>query len=72
MSSTTRPWRRVEAGNEDTFRETLRADDRARAQRTATPSTTTELVGSDVIIPPADVSFEEAAEEFSGDGLIPG
>ena len=26
---------------------------------------------SDVIVPPADTSFEEAAEEFSGDGLIP-
>jgi hypothetical protein len=25
-----------------------------------------------VIIPPSDLSFEEAAEEFSGDGLIPG
>jgi hypothetical protein len=31
-----------------------------------------ELVGSDVIIPPSDLTFEEAAEEFSGDGLIPG
>jgi len=26
---------------------------------------------SDVIVPPADTSFEEAAAEFSGDGLIP-
>ena len=30
-----------------------------------------ELVESDVILPPRDVSFEEAAGEFSGDGLIP-
>jgi hypothetical protein len=27
---------------------------------------------SDVIIPPPDVSFEEAKAEFSGEGLIPG
>jgi hypothetical protein len=30
-----------------------------------------EIVESDVIIPPPDVTFEEAAEEFTGDGLIP-
>ena len=30
-----------------------------------------ELVESDVILPPRDVSFEEARGEFSGEGLIP-
>ena len=30
-----------------------------------------ELVGSDVILPPRDVTFEEACAEFTGDGLIP-
>ena len=30
-----------------------------------------ELVVSDVILPPRDVSFAEAAAEFTGDGLIP-
>jgi hypothetical protein len=30
-----------------------------------------ELVGSDVILPPRDVSFEEARAEFTGEGLIP-
>ena len=30
-----------------------------------------ELVESDVILPPRDVSFEEARGEFTGDGLIP-
>lgn len=30
-----------------------------------------ELEGSDVIVPPADTSFAEAAAEFSGEGLIP-
>ena len=30
------------------------------------------LEPSDVILPPPDVSFEEARSEFSGEGLIPG
>ena len=30
-----------------------------------------ELHGSDVILPPPDTTFEEAAAEFTGDGLIP-
>jgi hypothetical protein len=30
-----------------------------------------ELVESDVILPPRDVTLEEAAEEFTGEGLIP-
>jgi hypothetical protein len=30
-----------------------------------------ELVSSDVILPPRDISFEEACAEFTGEGLIP-
>ena len=30
------------------------------------------LVGSDLILPPPDVSLEEARTEFHGEGLIPG
>ena len=30
-----------------------------------------ELVASDVILPPRDISFDEAQGEFTGDGLIP-
>jgi PspAA-like protein len=30
-----------------------------------------ELEGSDVILPPPDLSFVEAAAEFTGEGLIP-
>ena len=30
-----------------------------------------ELLESDVILPPRDVTFEEARGEFSGEGLIP-
>ena len=45
------------AGDEQRFQESIGEDD---------------LRGSDVILPPPDVSLEEAKEEFSGDGLIPG
>jgi hypothetical protein len=31
-----------------------------------------ELYGSDIILPPADVSLAEARSEFQGEGLIPG
>ena len=31
-----------------------------------------ELVESDVILPPRDVTFDEAREEFTGEGLLPG
>ena len=31
-----------------------------------------ELIGSDIILPPSDVSLEEARTEFQGEGLIPG
>jgi hypothetical protein len=30
-----------------------------------------ELVASQVILPPPDLSFDEARAEFTGDGLIP-
>jgi hypothetical protein len=30
-----------------------------------------DLSGSDVILPPADLSFTEAGTEFTGEGLIP-
>jgi hypothetical protein len=31
-----------------------------------------DLRGSDLILPPPDVSFAEAKAEFTGEGLIPG
>ncbi len=37
-----------------------------------TPLPADELHGSDVIVPPADTSYEEARHEFTGEGLIPG
>jgi hypothetical protein len=36
------------------------------------PVSEDRLDSSDVILPPPDVSFEEARAEFSGEGLIPG
>jgi hypothetical protein len=30
-----------------------------------------ELEGSDVILPPADITFAEAGTEFTGEGIIP-
>ena len=30
-----------------------------------------ELTGSEIILPPPDLSFEEAKGEFTGEGLIP-
>ncbi len=30
-----------------------------------------ELAGSDLILPPADLSFAEAGKAFNGEGLIP-
>jgi hypothetical protein len=61
----------VEAGNEDTFREVFdQMIELVRSNGKAVDED--DLFGSDVIIPPADLSFAEAAEEFSGEGLIPG
>jgi hypothetical protein len=60
----------VDAGDEDRFHEVfedmialVRSDGRRLGDD--------ELEESDVILPPPDLSFVEAAREFSGDGLIP-
>ncbi len=31
-----------------------------------------EIVASDIIIPPPDITFEEARKVFRGEGLVPG
>jgi PspAA-like protein len=60
----------VEAGDEDgfhaAFEELLHV---VRTEGTALGDE--ELESSEVILPPADLSFVEAGEEFTGDGLIP-
>ena len=60
-----------EAGDEEQFKqafqeliEFVRGNGRPVSEDTLEPS--------DVIIPPPDVSFEEARAEFTGEGLIPG
>ncbi|MGH2876721.1 MAG: PspA-associated protein PspAA [Solirubrobacteraceae bacterium] len=37
-----------------------------------TPVAGDSLVGSEIILPPPDVSLDEARAEFHGEGLIPG
>ena len=61
----------VEAGNEQTFRQLF--DEMLEIVRSnGKPVDEDDLDTSDVIIPPSDLTMEEAAEEFSGEGLIPG
>jgi hypothetical protein len=60
----------VEGGSEDgfsgAFSELL---DYVRSH--GTPLGDDDLEGSDVILPPSDISFAEASGEFTGEGLIP-
>jgi hypothetical protein len=60
----------VESGDEDRFHETFEQmlDLVRRAGKALGED---ELEESDVIIPPPDISFVEASEEFTGEGLIP-
>jgi hypothetical protein len=60
----------VEAGDEGLFRATydqLLALVRDRGEVLGDD----DLAGSDLMLPPADVTMEEAREEFTGEGLIP-
>jgi hypothetical protein len=60
----------VEAGDEDKFHEAF--EELLHVVRTeGTALSDDELEASEVILPPADLSFVEAGEEFTGDGLIP-
>jgi DNA-binding GntR family transcriptional regulator len=60
----------VEAGDEDRFHELFeQLIDLVR--RAGQPLEEDALEESDVIIPPPDTSFVEAAEGFTGEGLIP-
>jgi hypothetical protein len=60
----------VEAGDEDQFRD-LWGKMLELVRSEGQPVDDDELVGSDVILPPADTTFQEAAGEFTGEGLIP-
>jgi hypothetical protein len=60
----------VDAGDEDRFHATF--EDMLALVRAAPPLDGDELSESDVILPPPDLTFVEAGEEFTGEGLIPG
>ena len=60
----------VEADDEDRFHE-LFEQMLDLVRRAGHSLDEDELAESDVILPPPDTSFVEAAAEFTGDGLIP-
>lgn len=60
-----------EAGEEQRFHDSF-AHLLELVRRKGQPLGDDDLRGSDLILPPPDVSLEEAREEFSGEGLIPG
>ena len=60
----------VEAGDEDRFHE-LFEQMLQLVRSDGSKLGDDELEESDVILPPPDLSFTEAAHEFNGDGLIP-
>jgi hypothetical protein len=60
----------VEAGDETGFAE-LWAQMIALVETDGEAVADDELLPSDVILPPRDSSFAEAAAEFTGEGLIP-
>jgi hypothetical protein len=60
----------VEAGDEPRFHELFDAM-LALVRTDGVRLADEELEESDVIIPPPDLTFEQAKHEFTGDGLIP-
>ena len=60
----------LEAGDEERFHEVF--ESLLEMVRTdGKPVADDVLEESDVILPPPDLTFEEAGEQFSGEGLIP-
>jgi hypothetical protein len=60
-----------ESGDEQQFRDSFsRLLEFVRSNGQPVPED--RLAPSDVILPPPDVSLEEASKEFTGEGLIPG
>ncbi|MCW3020465.1 MAG: hypothetical protein JWN10_2773 [Solirubrobacterales bacterium] len=60
----------VEGGSEDGFADAF-AQLLGYVRTQGAPLADDDLEGSDVILPPSDISFEEAGTEFTGEGLIP-
>jgi hypothetical protein len=60
----------VDGGDEDSFHAVFEQM-LELVRRSGQPLGDDELEESDLIIPPPDLSFVEAGEHFSGEGLIP-
>jgi hypothetical protein len=60
----------LDGGDEDGFRARL-AELAETVRREGRPLEASDLSSSDLIVPPSDLSLEEARELFSGEGLIP-
>jgi PspAA-like protein len=60
----------VDAGDEERFQEAF-ASMLELVRSDGTPLGDEELEESDVILPPPDLTFDEAGVQFTGDGLIP-
>ena len=60
----------VEAGDEERFHEVFEQM-LALVRGEGRPLDDDDLEASDVILPPPDLTFAEAGEQFTGDGLIP-
>jgi hypothetical protein len=60
----------VEGDDEDTFSKLW--DQMLRlVEDNGTRLSNEELMGSDVLLPPRDVRFDEAKRDFTGEGLVP-
>ena len=59
----------VDAGDEDGFHSAF--EEMLSFVRSGTALSDDDLHPSEFILPPADLSFVEAGEEFTGEGLIP-
>ena len=60
----------VQGGDEEAFRRLF--NEMLELARSGAELGEDELEESDVILPPPDISLDEASEEFTGEGLIPG
>jgi len=60
----------VDAGDEPGFTERF-ATLLAFVRREGRPLADDDLHPSDIIVPPEDLTFAEAGEDFSGEGLVP-
>jgi hypothetical protein len=60
-----------ESGDEEQFKQAF-SELIAFVRNKGKPVADDVLEASDVILPPPDVSFDEARAEFTGEGLIPG